>query len=178
MKNNIILIGPVGAGKTTVSALLSQELGLNKSSLDDIRWDIYKEKDYDFELANKIMKDEGFLGLYKYWKPFEAYSIKRVLEIYPNHIIDFGAGHSVYESKELFHKVKEVLEPYPNVVLLLPSDDKEESLEILKKRRPDFKFHHLFVNNSSNDKLAKITVYTKGKTPKDTCGEIIRRIEI
>lgn len=62
------------------------------------------------------MQREGFLGIYRYWKPFEAYSVKRALELYPDHIHDFGAGQSVYEDEELFKEVQNVLEPYSNIV--------------------------------------------------------------
>ncbi|UUV18111.1 hypothetical protein NRK67_12535 [Fusobacteria bacterium ZRK30] len=72
MKKDIILIGPVGAGKSTIGKLLSEKLDIPQASLDDIRWKIYKGSGYDFELAYEIMKREGFLGIYRYWKPFEA----------------------------------------------------------------------------------------------------------
>lgn len=175
MKKDIILIGPVGAGKTTIGKLLSANLNRPQASLDEIRWEIYKEAGYDFELANKIMEKEGFLGIYKYWKPFEAYSVKRVLDLYPNHIHDFGAGQSVYEEQKLFEEVSNILEPYPNVILLLPSKDKEKCLQILHKRTK-FDHNHLFINNPSNEELAKIIVYTDGKQPIETCKEIMKKV--
>lgn len=177
MIKDIILIGPVGAGKSTIGKLLSENLNIPQASLDDIRWKIYKEAGYDFKLADKIMEREGFLGIYRYWKPFEAYSVKRVLELYPNHIHDFGAGQSVYEDKKLFEEVRDILEPYPNVVLLLPSEDKERCLQVLFERT-QFEHNSLFINNPSNEELAKIIVYTDGKKPKETCKEIIRKIKL
>ncbi|MEH2063239.1 MAG: hypothetical protein V7K50_13415 [Nostoc sp.] len=49
-------------------------------------------------------------------------------------MIDFGAGHSVYEDDALFKRVQKVLEPYINVVLILPSPNLEESIQILNER--------------------------------------------
>lgn len=175
MDKTIILIGPVGVGKSTVGQLLSDKLGIPQASLDDERWQIYSEIGYDFEVADQLMENEGFLGIYRYWKPFEAYSVKKVLEKYPHHIHDFGAGQSVYEDEQLFQQVSDLLEPYPHVVLLMPTEDRNESLEILKKRN-EFPFNDLFVLNESNYKLAKCTVYTEGKTPEQTCDEIIAKL--
>ncbi|MCF7929909.1 MAG: hypothetical protein K9L02_00160 [Acholeplasmataceae bacterium] len=178
--NDIILIGPVGVGKTTIGKLLSKRLHIPQISLDKKRWHIYKEIGYDKKYAKKLYKQEGFLGVYKYWKPFEAYSVKRVLELYPNHIHDFGAGQSVYEDKILFDDVYTLLEPYRNVILLLPSKDKEKSLDVLFKRNlmtdNKFEYNYLFVNNPSNEKLAKIIVYTDGKSLSEICDEIINNI--
>lgn len=177
MKKDIILIGPVGVGKSTIGKLLSEYLEIPQASLDDERWNIYKEIGYDFEYADQIMEKEGFLGIYKYWKPFEAYSVERVLNLYPNHIHDFGAGQSAYEDEGLFKRVEELLSPYPNVVLLLPTEDKVKSLEILYERN-QFPYNEIFINSASNEKLAKTVVYTEGKTPEETCREIIKRLVI
>lgn len=176
MKKDIVLIGPVGAGKSTIGKLLSEKLDIPQVSLDDIRWKIYKESGYDFELADEIMKSEGFLGIYRYWKPFEAYSVKRVLELYPGHIHDFGAGQSVYEEEKLFKEVRNALKPYPNVILLLPSKDKGRCLQILFERT-QFEYNTLFINNPSNEKLAKIIVYTDGKNLQEVVEEIIGKIK-
>lgn len=96
-------------------------------------------------------------------------------------MIDFGAGHSVYEDTSLFHRVQKVLEFYPNIVLLLPSPDLDESLRILNERNeyvpdgsPNINEH--FLRHSSNYILAKFTVYTKEKTPQETCHEILKLV--
>lgn len=140
MKKDIILIGPVGVGKSTIGCLLSKKLNIPQASLDELRWDIYKEANCDFEFAKNIKEKEGFLGIYKYWKPFEAYSVKRILELYPNRIHDFGAGQSVYEDTKLFEEVSNILEPYQNIILLLPTKDKEKNLRILFERN---RFEHM-----------------------------------
>lgn len=49
-----------------------------------------------------INHTEGFWGVQKYWQPFEAYAVERLLAEHHNCIIDFGAGHSVYEHHVLF----------------------------------------------------------------------------
>ncbi len=181
MISDIILIGPIRAGKTTVAGLLAKKLGLPQRSMDEFRWKYYQEKNYDEELAQQIREKEGFLGIYRYWKPFEAYAVERLLSEHSNCVVDFGGGHSVYEDDELFQQVKQILEPYRNVVLILPSPEREESIQILNERNGgifsngvDFNEH--FVKHHSNYDLAKFIVYTKGKSPEETCDDILKLV--
>ncbi|MFN8417741.1 MAG: shikimate kinase [Anaerolineae bacterium] len=135
MYSTIILIGPVSAGKSTVAALLADKLHMPHVSIDDVRWGYYAEIGYDNAEASRIANsDEGMLGLLRYWKPFEAYAVERVLPDHPNSVIDFGAGHSFYDDEALFDRVQNALAPYPNVIMLLPSPDLDESARILNDR--------------------------------------------
>lgn len=57
-------------------------------------------------------------------------------------------------------------------MLLLPSADLDESIDILNERNdyvPDGtpNINELFIRHPSNCELAKLTVYTKGKTPAE-----------
>ncbi|HCK65322.1 MAG TPA: shikimate kinase [Anaerolineae bacterium] len=179
----IILIGPIGTGKSTVAELLSKRLNLPQFSMDDVRFDYYKEIGYDEEYANRKRQEEGLWAVYPYWKPFEAYAVERILIDHSNCIIDFGAGHSVYEDENLFERVQTALSAYPNVILLLPSADPDESVSILNEReeflremKPNINEH--FIKHPSNHKLAKFIVYTKEKTPQETCDEILKLVKI
>jgi shikimate kinase len=174
----IILIGPIGAGKSTVGELLAQKLNIPQVSMDDLRFDYYNEIGYDAELGQKIRETEGFWGIYRYWKPFEAHAVKRILSDHQSYVIDFGAGHSVFEDETLFAQVKQTLSPFPNVILLIPSPDHDESIAILNEREewlkdmtPNINEH--FVRHPSNYALAKHVVNTKNKSPVETCDEIL-----
>ena len=180
MKTAIILIGPISTGKSTQAELLSQKLGLPRVSMDDVRWDYYAEIDYSEEKAAELRENGGFAGLYPYWKPFEIHAVERALSEHHNCVIDFGAGHSVYEDETLFARAEKALQPYANVILLLPSPNLDESVRILRTRNNewdgrsgDFEVHAHFVKHPSNHRLAKHTVYTKDKSPDETCAEII-----
>jgi shikimate kinase len=179
MTPDIILIGPMNAGKSTIGELLANYFDIPQCSMDDWRWQYYKEIGYDENLAKQKQQLEGFWGVQKYWKSFEAYAVERLLTEHHNCIIDFGAGHSVYDDNHLFQKVKRVLDPYPNVFLLLPSPDQDESVQILNERSELMSDEHLeineyFVRHSSNYKLAKYTVYSKAKTPEETRNDILK----
>ena len=178
MPSDIILIGPQTVGKSTVGELLAERLGLPQYSMDEQRWAYYKEIGYDETLAKKKRETEGVWGIIRYWKPFEAHAVERLLSDQTNCVIDFGAGHSVYDDPLLFQRVQRALAPYPNVVLLLPSPGLEESIRILNKRNQNLpddirSTNEHFLRHPSNSSLAKFTVYTKDKTPQETCSEIL-----
>jgi shikimate kinase len=174
----LILIGPISAGKSTLSKLVAEKLGLPCRHMDQVRERYYNEIGYDKKLAEQIRRKDGFLGLYRYWKPFEAHAVERLLSENAEAVIDFGGGHSVYEDDTLFARVQQVMAPYPYVILILPSPDKEKSVKILNERTggmvsEGFDFHEHFVKHHSNYDLAKHIVYTEGKTPEETCAEIV-----
>jgi hypothetical protein len=179
MKPEIVLIGPIGSGKTTVAELLSMRTGLPRRSIDELRWYYYDEIGYDRDLARQKRTEEGFWGLYHYWKPFEAYAVGRLLNSFHDCIFDLGGGHSVYEDDKLFRQVQDLLAPYSHVVLLIPSPDKEESIEILHSRNHydsagQREVNEHLVRHPSNYELAKQIVYTKDKDPDQICSEIFR----
>lgn len=186
METKIILIGPISAGKTTIGELLSKRLNLAWVQLDDVRWPYYEEIGYDNEVTKQRHAEGGIEAVVNYWKPFEAYSVERVLADHDNCVIDFGAGQSVYEDEVLLARVKKALEPYPNVVLLLPTAGLDESIQILNSRLPIddtnilpflYQLNTHFVKHPSNYELAKITVYTNGRTPDETCDDIIGKLK-
>ena len=176
---NVILIGPIGAGKSTLGTLIAAALGVPQISLDDIRFRYYREIGYDDGVAKLRYTADGFWGLYRYWKPFEAYAVERVLAEHTDCVVDFGAGHSVYEDEALLARVKKVFAPHPNVVLVLPSADLATSLNVLQERRPSLRditpdINEHFITHRSNYELATLTVYTADRTAEETCAEILR----
>jgi shikimate kinase len=175
--SDIILIGPEGTGKSTIGKLLSKKLNIPQFSMDKIRWEYYKEIGWDGDTQKQIREQFGFAGVYRYWKRFELYGIERLLSEHSNCVIDFGAGHSVYEEDADFARASELLSSYKNVVLVLPSPDLDESVEILKQRNQltisGVEINRFFMNHPSNQKLAKQVIYTKGKTPEEIKKEIL-----
>lgn len=178
-KSDIVLIGPVRTGKSTLAKLLSQQLGQPQISLDDLRWKYYREIGYDDTLAKTIRRQGGFLALVLYWQLFDAHTIERVLAEHHNCVFDFGAGAGASESHENTARVQQALAPYPNVILILPSPNPDETLQILTARDahppPDlnFDFNRHFLERGFYQRLAKHTVFTRGKLPEETRDEIL-----
>jgi shikimate kinase len=177
MKTPIILIGPISAGKTSVAECLAHRLSLPQISMDVLRTDYYLEVGYDEELAQQKRNEGGWWERYRYWKPFEAHAVARILADHPVGVIDFGAGHSVYEDEQLFQRVADILAPYPFIFLLLPSADVAESVKILASRDETAQqlaeVNEHFLRHHSNGDLAKFIVYTKDKTPLEICDELL-----
>lgn len=189
MNATIILIGPLGAGKTTVGHLLAERLHLPLCTVDQVRRAYYHKAGYDELLASQIASSgQGAKGVLRYSKPFEARMVEEVLADHYG-ILDFGASNSVYDDKDLFARVETALAPYPNVILLLPSPDLDESVAILKDRLTRmlieagkeftdelFELNEYFVKHPSNRRLAKRVLYNKGKTPEATCDELVQKL--
>ena len=183
---NIILIGPSGAGKTTLSQLLGESLEMPFFDLDAIRWDYYAEIGYDAEKAEKLRDEGGMEAIIAHWKPFEIYSVERMFQDYPSgHVVAFGAGQSVYDDPSFDERIRKALAPY-HVILLLPSPDVDESITLLnaniRTSEPDLpdaffdkigEMNRYFIQHPSNARLADQIVYSKGKTPEATRDEIL-----
>ena len=179
MKSEILLIGPIGSGKSTIAELLSMRTMLQHCSLDLLRWLYFEEIGYDREFARVKYNEGGIWGLYRYWKPFEVHAVKRMMEDFRECIYDFGSSQSVYEDDDLFEQVSGLFSPFPYVILLLPSPDLDESIQLLHSSNSYtsdelWVVNEHFVRHHSNYDLAKYTAYTKGKTPEQTCDEILQ----
>lgn len=188
--HGIVLIGPICAGKSTIAVLLAEKLQMPRVEMDELRWHYFKAAGYSDDEARRIFQSEGNLGVLRYSKPFEAQMVEKLVADYPEHIIDMGAGHSVYDNPEDFERVRMALAPFDSVILVLPSPDEEKSIAVLNDRftkllrsesiEPSaemMKLNEDFVRNPSNAKLAKLAIYTEGRSPEDSCAQIIDWIE-
>jgi shikimate kinase len=175
----VVVIGPVGVGKSTVADLLKNRLGWPHVSMDAVCAAYYAEIAFDQAASDRRQQTAGMKAAYQGWKPFEAYAVERILADHRDAVIDLGGGHSVQEDATLFARVRDALAPVRNVVLLLPSPDPEESVRILTERRapPEgFDWHRHFVTHPSNAALAKLIVYTAGQTAAQTCDAVYQRL--
>lgn len=180
----IVLIGPVAAGKSTIARLLSARTGIRNVPLDLIRWNYFYRIGYDRAEEARREAEEGPAGRYAYWKPFEAYAVEQALAEYPDAIIDFGGGASVQDEPDHFARVVRAVAGADHVILLLPDPDPEVSLRLLMARldppagQADFVAARqaALLTSPCNARLATATVYTVGRTPEETCAEVLELI--
>jgi shikimate kinase len=190
---DIILVGPYGAGKSTIASLISQKLGWSWCSLDNEYYRYLQQMEgVNINLVNEMNTWELISPK---WEPYDTYVIERFLLEHSSadgsSVLEFGAGHSVYESREFFDHIQQILSPYPNIVLLLPSPNLQESLQILldRIRNHGLKGRNLsdeqinrtnkyIIEHHSNYDLAKIVVYTRGKLPDETSEEICQLVTL
>lgn len=164
---SIILIGPSGAGKSTIAEELSRKLNIPRLCLDRI--------------ANRA-RQTGFTRKFKNADEFNSFMISEVIKKAKQDnipgVVDFGAGHSVYDDDEIFEIVRNQLKPFKNIVLLLPSTDETLSLNIMNSRATgDTRDNLKFLRSTCNRELATMTIYGNGRTPTDIASEIISRIK-
>ncbi|KAG9496383.1 hypothetical protein J7337_012971 [Fusarium musae] len=177
----IILIGPEGAGKTTIGKVLAERLNRELFSLDRHREELYAPFDYDGAHANKLYQQEGVGALLNYWKYFEYRAVVDILESalkpddkFYGKILDFGAGHSIFENRKELDHVAELMTPYDGVFLILPCEDVDEALKIMEERRGhDLSYNRHFLSHPSNKTLAKHIIHTKDTDPERSADEIL-----
>ncbi len=173
----IVLIGPFNVGKTTIGRLLAERLGLPQVSLDDVCYGYYQEIGWSGEEALRIYEQEGADAFNEYTESFEPYGIERVLSENRNCVIDLGGGQTVSDNPARSARIEKALAPYPNVVLLLPSSDPEESIRVLKARgsKPLVEY---FVRHPAHYALAKHVVYTEGMSLDQIGNEVLERTQV
>jgi hypothetical protein len=175
----VVLIGPVGVGKSTIAGLLAARMGWPQVSMDAVCAGYYAEVSADKAVAERPQQAAGVRAAYQAWKPLEADAVERILADHQHAVIDLGGGHSVQEDPTLFARVQAALAPVRNLALLLPSPDPEESVRVLTERRAPpvgFDWHRHFVTHPSNGALAKLVAYTAGQTPGQTCDALYRAL--
>ena len=166
-EESILLIGPSGAGKSTVAEELKKITGMPRLCLDRI--------------ANNDRKS-GITRNFGSSDEYNFHMIKKVLMLAEQNgqpgVVDFGAGHSVYDNTAIFEEVKKILKKFKNIVLLIPSVDIEKSLEIMSKRSTgDFSTNRKFLTSLCNRELATLVEYENGRTPQEIAESIINRIK-
>ena len=188
-KLDIVLIGPYGSGKTTLAECLKRRLGWTHFSLDQELHNYLKKLCNYSEVAEQLADPRSTP---RSLQPHYAYMVERFFHDLDNRqencVIDFGYNHSLYEDAMYFERIKRILDPYPNVFLLMPSPDEGEAvctlLSNIKSKGTWLSDNEINEMNShavrlyAKHNLAKLTNYTKGKSPPETCDELYQKVQL
>ena len=164
MNKNIILIGMMGCGKTTISKELSKELPQ------------YTYIDIDSEIEKSTQKKISEIFL-KHGEPFfrmlESDKIKKICKE-SGHIISVGGG--AFENEEN----RDIMLKNGIVIYLKATSDEifnriknETHRPLLKQNFSIEKIENIMINREKNYAKAHYTIDTTGKTPNNIAKEIL-----
>lgn len=120
----ILIFGPQGVGKTTLSTMLSRKLDIEIKSSDKESFDSSNIKIGDY--WNNV------------WKKFKETEIKTIIPYLikyknDNVILDIGGSHGVWEDEKL-QEILKIIEDNQNRFLIIPYRDIKKSQSLLKER--------------------------------------------
>ena len=120
--STIIIIGPQGVGKSTLTTALGKKLNMPTISSDDY----INQGDWAIEPTKKQgwikRKENEFSGMVNLLNKHLGKPV----------ILDIGGSHGVWEGNHL-EQIKSMIQNYPNRILLLPSKDFNKSQQQLRK---------------------------------------------
>ena len=174
--DTIILIGPIGVGKSTVGKLLAQALDCTFTSLDDLEKGYITPLGYDHKRAMEIANQEGGFPFYAYRRSFFETAVIRCLEEIQEGVLEMGGGHPIMPAEANQQRITKAFAPFKHVILLIPSANPEDFIPRLRKRRKLPRhaddFNELYFQDDTFMKLAKHVVFTEDKTPVEIVSEI------
>jgi shikimate kinase len=181
----VVLIGPVCVGKTTLLPLVARRLDRPGVDLDEVAEAYYDEVGHGRGRLNEIGAARGDLGAYLWWQEGHPHAVRRVLEDYPDAVVALGAGHTTYSDAKLFEQVSALLASR-HTILLLPGPDNETSVSVLRERAVrlngmDWVMNGVdileqWVAGEQNRLLASEIVYTSDRSPEDVADAIVESL--
>jgi broad-specificity NMP kinase len=121
--STIIILGPQGVGKSTITKLLGEKLQMPVISSDDY----INQGDWAMEKNRKEgwlkRKENEFSGAINFLKSNLGKPV----------ILDIGGSHGVWEGEQL-NQILSMISNYPNRFLILPTKDTQKSKEFLRSR--------------------------------------------
>lgn len=180
MRNELVIIGPPTVGKSTVSKILADRLAIPRVCMDDLLFSYFSEMGFDENHWKLIGEKLGRPAAYRYLKVFGSYGVKRLLESHKDCVFDFGGGGVTGEFPDEFEAMKAALQDFKNIVFLIPTSDKKDSLQYLYQRLginpPGWTILEHIIFHPAHEALAKHTVFVKDKSPIQIADEILATI--
>jgi len=159
LTSSIAILGPEGAGKTTLSKCWSEQLNLPVVSIDTHCWRYYLN-DRHFKNALEIIEhlfpkehvtqlnsielrrallEQMRIQLGANFKDhYELVRLNTIIEILNTleqpHIIDFGEGHGCFHRIQHQQKLQQLLSEFQNTIILLPSNNTQRTMKTLLER--------------------------------------------
>lgn len=167
MKNNIILLGMMGAGKTLIGKKLKETL----PELDLIDVDEYIENKAKMKISDIFAKYSE-----KHFRDLETEAIKELCES-DNQIISLGGGaFEREENREILNKNGKTIYLRATAQSLFDRIKTETHRPLLQQGFGVEKVSEILSKRAHNYEKASIIIDTDGKTPYNIIDEIQKRI--
>ncbi|MFG2886490.1 shikimate kinase [Streptomyces sp. NPDC048297] len=180
----MVLIGPAGTGKTTLGQEIAARTQRPFVDLDAVADGYYAEVGWSIAELRERITAVGRLAAEAEWEPARAHAVARAVADHPGAVVALGAGHTSYTDARQLAAVRTALSSCPDIVLLLPSPDRETSLSVLRQRCAvgkgrswiidghDFLAHWL--DDQGTRLIATRTFHTLDETPARSATRLLR----
>ncbi|MBZ0280898.1 MAG: hypothetical protein K8L97_09160 [Anaerolineae bacterium] len=177
MPDHIVLVGPPGVPLMAIGEQTAKLLGLPLHSPDGFTDAEWEQFGYNSTADIKAWAEGGAYASYRLHMPLRVHVVGIMLNRAERSLIVLPSNYVVQEEADLLHETKALLDNITHVILLTPSPDVNENALLLDADLVNFpdwsEVNAYWVNNPSNERLAKHIVYTKGKTEEQMRDEIL-----
>lgn len=192
-RKEIVLIGPMATGKSTISLLISNKLNISCFPIDDIKWYFVYKNGYNTSTSKQILISEGFQGKMNYF--YNYFGIKEIEQIFTDFhggVFDFGATHIYHNEYVIFCKIRNILSQFQNIFLILPTNDLSVNIKILNQRiierydkskkdsqivKSYMDYNKFLLENNIFNLITSKIIYTESKNQEQIVCEILERKE-
>jgi shikimate kinase len=170
MKKNVILIGFMGSGKSTIGRALSRKLDVKHIDTD---WLIEKQQS---RKISEIFRDEGEAAFRK----METACIQELLGRKYCYIISVGGGLPMKEvNREILHELGQIVYLKADIATLEKRLSGDKKRPLLQEGNLHDKIAGLMEQRESTyENLADIIVCTDGKDIEQITDEIMKGVEV
>ncbi len=177
----LVLIGPPGAGKSTVGPLVASALGVEFVDADEASLPYYEEAGWPLTRFADLIEVAGYERAHLAWEEALVYAVPRLLRDHRHAVIAFGAGHTHVTTPAGRAIIRRTLQEH-TVVLLRPAHDPAASVAELRARcvagkgrdwfRDGVDWLERWSRDGLDDHLATQTVYTMGRSPTQVASDV------
>lgn len=190
MRKEIVLIGPMKVGKSTIAEYLSVKLKKPHIRVDSLREHYFIKLGLTKEIYKAKQQKLSEHDFYNFCRQYELPMINQILNDYQECIFDFGGGFFAREIKSEIVEVKNTLSEFTNSFMILPSADLASSMFVLNRRQLDYKgrktpftLDELKMNSDIikfhlQHDLTNHNIFNENKTVEETCDLIMAKLSI
>lgn len=130
----LVLIGPAGAGKTTLGEQVARRLGRTFVDLDAVAEPFYADVGWSLERLVREIDKVGRYDAEVAWEHARLHATRRAVDKSEDAVLALGAGHTTYTCPRRQQELAEVLGKARHVVFLEPFPARDDSLRELRRR--------------------------------------------